>query len=196
MTPSDETSQLLARWSAGDQQALGLLVPQVYGQLRRLARAQLRRERPDHTLETSALIHEAFLRLAGQPLSHCRHRPQFFAIAARVMRRILVEHARRVGAEKRGGDVLHVPFDDHAPGSFALDPRLLDLEEALDALAVVAPDQAQVVELRYFGGLRGEEIAETLGISVPTVTRRWRLARAWMYRFLSAGDAGEAPPAD
>lgn len=184
-TTGDPISARLARSDQGDPDALVELIPLVYAELGRLAHGFLRHERPGHTLETGALIHEAFLRLAGQDLGRCRHRAQFFAIAARTMRRILVEHARRRHARKRGGTARRLSLADVAETGVVLDPMLPDLDEALDALARAAPEQAQVVELRYFGGLEAGEIAEALGRSVPTVNRRWRAARAWLYRYLS-----------
>lgn len=186
MTAND-TSRLLAQWGKGDETALGRLIPAVYGELRQLASGFLRREHPGHTLETSALIHEAFLRLLGQDPVRCQDRKHFYAIAARTMRRILVEHARGRKNLKRGGGARRLSLDQVPPFAVSLDPVLEQLDDALDELAVVSPQQAQVVELRYFGGLRAEEISEMLDLSVPTVTRRWRAARAWLYRYLENG---------
>ncbi len=184
---SPDTAALLAAWRDGDPRALGQLVPLVYDELRRLAHGYLRRERPDHTLETSALIHEAYLRLAGQRLE-CGDRGYFFAIAARTMRRILVEHARGRGYQKRGGGARRVALDQALTVAAAADPDLAALDQALARLQEVSPAQAQVVELRFFGGLSWEEIAQALGISVATATRRWRVARSWLYRCLTSGE--------
>lgn len=183
----DDTLRLLAQWSRGDEAALGRLMPLVYGELKRLASSFLRRERADHTLETSALIHEAYLRLLGQDHIQCQYRGQFYAIAARTMRRILVEHARSRRNLKHGGGARQFSLDEVLTLTVALDPLLVELDDALEELAAVSPPQAQVVELRYFGGLKSAEISEALGISVPTVTRRWRAARAWLYRYLEEG---------
>lgn len=186
LTDSD-ASELLLRWSAGEGAALSGLIPLLYRELERLARSQLRREREDHTLETSALIHEAYLRLVPQHSIACHHRGQFFAIAARTMRRVLIDHARTRGYQKRGADGLRLSLTDALLPATLPDTDLLELEDALVRLERAAPEQAQVVELRVFAGLTAEEIAETLGISVPTVTRRWRAARAWLFRLLHQG---------
>lgn len=189
-------SGVLEQWSRGDSEALNRLMPLIYQELRRLAHAYLRRERDDHTLETSALIHEAYLRLLGQSEIRCLHTHQFLAIAARTMRCILVDHARARGYQKRGGGAVRVSLEDVHPMSVEPTPWLIDLDEALEKLTEVSPQQAQVVELRYFGGLDSEEIAAVLGISIPTVTRRWRVARAWLYRFMRDSEAApgrEAP---
>ena len=186
---TDETTQvtdLLKEWRAGDPRALSRLVPRVYDELGRLAHGFLRRERSDHTLETSALIHEAYLRLSGQGAVACRDRRYFFGVAARTMRRILVEHARRRQSARRGGALRRVSLER---ARFCAEPRSDDLEslhEAIYSLEKVSPEQARVVELRVFGGLTAAEIAEVLHLSPPTVTRRWRVARAWLYRYLSA----------
>jgi RNA polymerase sigma factor (TIGR02999 family) len=181
---AEDTLELLSRWSTGDKEALNRLMPLVYGELRRLASSFLRQERVNHTLETSALVHEAFLRLFGQDSIQCEHRRQFFTIAARTMRRILVEHARHRKTLKCGGDACRLSLDQAPAAGVALNPALVDLDEALTALADVSVEQAQVVELRYFGGLRAEEISDVIGLSIPTVTRRWRAARAWLFRYL------------
>lgn len=182
-------SGFLKQWSGGDPEALNRLMPLIYHELRRLAHAYLRRERHDHTLETSALIHEAYMRLLGQSKIRCLNTHQFLAIAARTMRCILVDHARAREYQKRGGGAVRVSLEDMQPLSVEPAHWLIDLDEALEKLTEVSPQQAQVVELRYFGGLGSEEIAAVLGISVPTVTRRWRVARAWLYRFMRGCDA-------
>jgi len=185
-----EITQLLVAWSDGDQEALEKLLPLVYRRLRRLAGSYLRSERPDHTLQTSALVHEAYLRLIQQDKVRWRDRAHFFAIAAQMMRRILVDHARHHGYVKRGGPALRVPAGELDRVSASHDPDLVALDEALKALAETDPEQARLVELRYFGGLTKEEIAEVMGIASATVTRRWRLARAWLYRYLVKGEQG------
>lgn len=182
-------SGCLKQWSEGNPDALNRLMPLIYHELRRLAHAYLRRERHDHTLETSALIHEAYMRLIGQREICCLNTHQFLAIAARTMRCILVDHARSRDYQKRGGGMVRVSLEDMQPLSVEPPPWLIDLDEALEKLAEVSPQQAQVVELRYFGGLGSEDIAAILGISIPTVTRRWRVARAWLYRFMTGSDA-------
>lgn len=190
-TESSDTAALLQAWGDGDSRALGELMPLVYDELRRLAHGYLRNERPDHTLETSALIHEAYLRLSRQRVD-CGERGRFFAIAARTMRRILVEHARSRGVQKRGGGRRPVTLDEALPMAAASGPDLEALDEALERLQEVSPPQVQVVELRFFGGLAWEEIAGVLDISVATATRRWRVARSWLYRYLTTGETGDA----
>ncbi len=184
-SPGDITL-LLEQWSDGDQAALAELVPLVYDELRGLAAAYLRREPRGHTLPTSALVNEAFLRLVEQKRVQWRNRTHFFGIAARLMRRILVDHARRYLYAKRGAGARRLSLDQLPELGVMRPDELVALDDALCDLAVLDPDQVRVVELRYFGGLTGEEIGELLGISIPTVTRRWRMARAWLYRYLSA----------
>lgn len=179
-----DVTQLLLRWGEGDRRALEDLMPMVYDQLRSLAASQLRRERGDHTLEPTALVNEAFIRLIDQSRVSWDSRSHFFAIAARMMRRILVDHARRLAYAKRGGDQQRVELSDVFALSAERAPELLALDEALESLAAIAPRQAQVVELRHFGGLTRDEVAAALGISVPTVARHWSAARAWLYRHL------------
>jgi RNA polymerase sigma factor (TIGR02999 family) len=181
---SDVTT-LLDRWNSGDEDALKELIGVVHGELRILAAAQLRRERSDHTLQPTALVHEAYLRLAGlreMPVTSRRH---FYGIAAEAMRRILVDYARQRAAEKRGGsDVVHVPLETAL--NVPLDVRMdfVRLDEALGSLHALAPEKARVVELRYFGGLSIEETAEAMELSPATVKRHWTFARAWLYRAL------------
>jgi RNA polymerase sigma-70 factor, ECF subfamily len=163
------------------------LMPIVYDELRRLAAGYLRRERPGQTIQATALVHEAYLRLVAEQAHHWQNRTHFLAIAALSMRQILVQRARRRHAAKRGGDPERITLDDHllaTPGSTAID--VLALDEALARLAVLDAQQARIVELRYFGGLTIEEIAETLDISPATVKRHWTLARAWLKRELSS----------
>jgi len=181
---SDVTT-LLDRWNSGDEDALKELIGVVHGELRRLAAGQLRRERRDHTLQPTALVHEAYLRLAGlreMPVTSRRH---FYGIAAEAMRRILVDYARQRGAEKRGGsDVVHVPLEIALNVPLDLRVDFVRLDEALDSLRALAPEKARVVELRYFGGLSIEETAEAMELSPATVKRHWTFARAWLYRAL------------
>ena len=182
-----EITGLLRDWSEGDEQALERLMGLIYDELRRHAAAQLRRERPDHTLQTSALIHEAYLRLVEQRHVDWQNRTHFFGIAAQMMRRILVNHARDRVTAKRGGGVRPLPVTEAMLVSDEHLTECLAVDEALEALARDSPQQAKAVELRYFGGLNRQEIAEVLGISVPTVDRRLRVARAWLCRHLEGG---------
>ncbi len=174
-------TRLLLDWSGGDRQALEELMPLVYDQLQLQASGCLKGERPGHTLETSGLVNEAFLRLIDQERVHWRDRAHFFAIAGRMMRRILVDHARRHASAKRGGRVEKVALPDLDLVPVEPAPDLVALDDALGALAREDPDGAQIIELRYFGGLNREEIAAVMGVSSASVTRRWRMARAWLY---------------
>lgn len=183
--PSSGTSEitsLLGAWSAGDDKALEALIPRVYGELRRLAARRLRQERASHTLQTTGLLHETYLRLTAQRRTVWKNRAHFFAVSARLMRRVLVDYARARAARKRdGGAVLGLLIDEAVDGGA---PEVLGLDEALRDLEELDVQQCRVVELRFFGGLTQEEIADVLAVSVPTVARRWRLARAWLYRHL------------
>src|SRR5437773_5543270 len=183
-SPPHEITQLLAEWSEGNQAALDKLYPLVYRELRRLAHGYLKRERKGHTLQTTALINEAYLRLVDQKHIHWANRSHFFGISARIMRRILIDHARRYGYQKRGGDAQRISLDEVAMVAKARARELLMLDEALNSLAQMDPRRSQVVELRYFGGLNNEEIAVVLKISENTVTRDWNMARAWLYQQL------------
>lgn len=182
---SDVTA-LLDRWNAGDRYALQELIGVVHGELRGLAGSLLRHERPNHTLQPTELVHEAYLRLAGlreMPLSSRRH---FFGAAAEAMRRILVDHARQRAADKRGGPDLHrVPLETALNLPIDLRVDFVRVDEAITALAVVAPDKARVVELRYFGGLSIQDTADVMDIAPATVKRYWAFARAWLYCALS-----------
>jgi len=182
---------LLAAWSRGNEAALRELMPLVHAELRRIAGSFFRRERPGHTLQPTALVHEAYLRLLGQHRVNWRSRAHFFAVAARLMRRILVDHARKRLYLKRGGGRRQVSLAEvpGLPGGDLVD--LLALDEALCDLEAMDPRQRELVELRFFGGLGHEEIAETMAVSVSTVERQWRLARAWLYRRLAQADARE-----
>lgn len=179
---SHNITQLLKEWSAGDRRALDRLTPLVYEELRRQAARYLRRERAGHTLQTTALINEAYLRLIGARDVRWQSRAHFFAIAANLMRRVLVEHARRRDAGKRGGSQVRVQLDEALAVADETDVDLLAVDEALDRLAAVDPQQARVVELRFFGGLSVEETARALGVSPKTVKRDWSVARAWLRR--------------
>lgn len=179
---SHNISHLLNEWNAGDPQALDRLTPLVYEELRHQAARYLRRERPGHTLQTTALIHEAYLRLIDAKDVNWQSRSHFFAVAANVMRRILVEHARRRDADKRGGSQVRVQFDEALAVADETDVDLLAMDEALDRLAAIDPQQARVVELRFFSGLSVEETAAALGVSPKTVKRDWSVARAWLRR--------------
>jgi RNA polymerase sigma factor (TIGR02999 family) len=180
-----EITQLLAEWSDGNQSALDELYPLVYDELHRLARRYMSREREGHTLQTTALINEAYVRLVDQRNVHWANRSHFFAISAQIMRRILIDHARRHGYAKRGGGAQQVSLDEAAIVTRTAGAELLRLDEALKSLAEMDPRRSQVVELRYFGGLNNEEIAGVLNISENTVTRDWNMARAWLHQQLS-----------
>lgn len=186
MTDSNEVTELLKRWSSGDRDALYALVPEVYQELRRAARVRLANERDGHSLQPTDLVHEAFVRLDGYARISWRDRAHFYAVAARIMRRFLIDRARRRGAAKRGGLAHTVTLTESRVAGQSVDVDLLALNDALDRLAKQDPRQCEVVELRYFGGLTHGEIAEVLGISVPTVKRDWRVAKLWLRRELSA----------
>ena len=186
-TPHQGVTGLLQAWGGGDAAALDQLVPIVYEELHRQAQRYLRREAPGHTLQTTALVHEAYLRLVDQRQARWQNRAQFFGVAAQLMRRILVDYARRHQAAKRGGSAIQVPFEEGAVAAAESDVDLVALDNALTRLAVLDPQQARVVELRYFTGLGIEESAEALGISPATVKREWAMARAWLKRELGEG---------
>jgi RNA polymerase sigma factor (TIGR02999 family) len=180
-----DVTELLVQLRRGRQEALAELIPLVESELRRLARGVLRRERSNHTLQTTALVNEAYVRLADQHHTDWRNRVQFFGIAATLMRRILVDYARRRGYAKRGGGTLQIPIDETAVLSPERGAELIALDEALERLAAHDPRKHRVVELRYFGGASSEEIAEILGVSAITVKRDWQVAKAWLHRELS-----------
>lgn len=184
-----QVTELLLAWAQGDQEALAALLPQVYDELRSLASSYLRRESSGHTLETGALVHEAFLRLVDQERVQWQNRAQFFGVAAQMMRRILVDHARSHLYLKRGSGARKLSLDEALTFSAERAPELVALDEALAELDKIAPQKARIVELRFFAGLTSAEIAQVLGVSVPTVSRGWRMARAWLYRYLSGEDA-------
>jgi RNA polymerase sigma-70 factor (ECF subfamily) len=183
--PQDDVTRILRDWSGGDAAAPERLMPFVYEELRRLARSFLSRERDGHTLQPTALVNEAYLRLVGQTRVSWQNRAHFYAIASRMMRRVLIDHARAHATEKRGGAAAHlsledlqVPLEERAAGFLALD-------EALEKLARMDERKCRVVEMRVFGGLSDEEIAEVLGVTTRTVLRDWKKARLWLYRELS-----------
>lgn len=184
-----EITELLAEWRDGNQSALDELYPLVYDELRRLARRYMSRERKGHTLQTTALIHEAYVRLVDQKNVQWANRSHFFAISAQIMRRILIDHARRHAYAKRGGGARQVSLEEAATVVPDHSEELLRLDEALKSLAEMDPRRSQVVELRYFGGLNNEEIAGVLHISENTVTRDWNMARAWLYQQLTGSGA-------
>jgi len=186
-----QATQLLIDWSGGDTAALEKLTPLIYDELHRLAHRFLRRERGGHTLQTTALVNEAYLRLVNQRNLRWQNRAHFFAIAAHVMRRILIDYARRRRYAKRGGGAPHVSLDEVAVLSEERAADLIALDEALDSLASIDPQQSRVVELRFFGGLTVKETAEVLKLSHDMVKREWSTAKAWLYREMSSG-----PPHD
>ena len=177
---TQQVTSLLARWGEGDREALEALTPLVYNELRRLAKSYLRRERPDHTLQGTALVHEAYLRLIDQRQIEWRNRNHFFGLAAELIRRILVDHARARIAAKRGGSHFKLSLDEAIAPIEEKDLDLVALDDALQALARADAQQSHIVELRYFGGLSVEETAEVLHISSVTVKRDWVAARAWL----------------
>lgn len=182
-----EVTRLLEAWSEGDEQAGEVLLPLVYGELRKIAGGYLSIERQDHTLQPTALVHEAYLRLVGQQHVHWQNRSHFYAIASKMIRRILVDHARRHHSVKRGGGLEKVPLSDVSDLALERPDLLLALDGALDHLKTVDPLKATIVEYRFFGGLTGRETAALVGCSRATVKRHWQLARAWLYREMSRG---------
>src|SRR4029079_7453604 len=178
---AERVSQLLASWGDGDDGALRELTPLIYEELRRVAHHQMLGQRADHTLQTTALVNEAYLRLTSQTNPSWQIRAHFFAVAARAMRQILVNYAKSNQAQKRGGGALKVQLDEAAIVSPAESKEIVDLHEALERLATLDSRKAQVVELKYFGGLNYDEMAEVLKISPVTVRRDWRFAKAWLY---------------
>ena len=187
-TPSpspQEVTRLLADWSQGNKAALDQLTPLVYEELRRLAHHYMSRERSGHTLQTTALVNEAYLRLADQTDPHWQNRAHFFAVAAQVMRHILVNYAKSRQAEKRGGGARRVELEEAATVSAGQAAEIIELNEALERLAALDSRKTQVVELKYFGGLSYEEIAEVLKVSTVTVRRDWDFAKAWLHNELT-----------
>src|SRR3989441_8308310 len=190
-TPSvsqQRVTELLVDWSHGDNAALAELTPLVYEELRRLAHHFMEGQRPDHTLQTTALVNEAYLRLADQTNPRWQNRAHFFAVAARAMRQILVSYARTQQAQKRGGGAFKVDLDEVALVSPEESKEIVDLHEALERLTTLDSRKAQVVELKYFGGLNYDEMAEVLKISPVTGSRDWRVAKAWLYTEMQDAD--------
>jgi RNA polymerase sigma factor (TIGR02999 family) len=183
-------SELLVNWARGDQDAREALIPLVYGELRRLARYYLRGERPDHTLQSAALVNEAYLRLVRQELPQWQNRAHFFGVAAQLMRQILVDHARNQLAAKRGAGVPRLTLDPRIALPQKQELDLVALDDALNRLASLDPQQSRLIELRFFGGLSIEETSEVLSISPATVKREWATARAWLQRDMKRKNAG------
>lgn len=188
-----DVTSLLRAHAAGERDALEQLLPRVYDELRRIAEARLRRERPGHTLGPTDIVHEAYLKLVPLPEIDWQSRAHFFAIASRAMRNVLVDHAVRRRTAKRGGGAQAVTLDDNAAAAELPLDEILALSQALERLEAVDARHARVVECRYFGGLSLDETAEALGISAATVSRDWTFARAWLHRDLAASDAPRTP---
>ena len=186
---SNRVTALLVAWSKGDERALEALTPLVYDELRRLARSYMRQERSGHTLQSTALVHEAFLRLIDQRVQW-NSRAHFFGIAAQMMRRILVDHAKAQSTAKRGAGALRIELDEGLATAPSRDVDLLALDEALERLTKLDPQRSRIVELRFFGGLSNEESAEVLGVSPATIQRQWAGARAWLFHELKTAEAG------
>ena len=185
--PTSQITALLVEWSNGDQAALDKLLPLVEQELHRLAHAYMRRENPDHMLQTTALVNEAYLKLVDQKKTHWQNRAHFFGIAARIMRRILLNYARDQRRQKRGGNALPVSLSEVSTLTLETPEELISLNEALDRLAAVDERKSRVVELKYFGGLETDEIAEVLKVSPITVMRDWKFAKAWLLREMGNG---------
>ncbi len=177
-----DITRMLIELTDGNTEVVNSILPHIYDELRRLAGSYLRRERADHTLQPTALVHEAYMKLIDQKKVKWQNRAHFFGIAAQVMRRILLDHARKHKADKRGGEAEKLPLEEEIlVVSHEKSNELIALDDALDALAAIDPQKAKIVELRYFGGLSIEETAEVMGVSVPTINRQWRTAKAWLY---------------
>jgi RNA polymerase sigma-70 factor (ECF subfamily) len=187
-----QITQFLTRWDHGDSAALAELIPLIYNELHRIAHGYMRRERPGHTLQTSALINEAYIRLLDQHQAHWQNREHFFAIASRLMRRVLVDQARKKGSGKRGENPLLVSFHEGMAVSGVREMDLVKLDDALKDLEALDERRSRIVDMRFFGGLSLKEIAEVLGLSVPTVEREWRAARAWLYKAMASGHSHES----
>lgn len=190
MSPSDNVTRLLSAWTEGDQQALDELMPLVYGELHRIARRYWGGQRPDHTLQPTVLIHEAYLKLVGRGEQTFQNRGHFFAVASMAMRQVLVNHAEASLAGKRGGGKQTIPLEEAETAVRKEAEEVLALHQALGRLNELDSRKSRVVELRYFGGLSIEETAEALGVSGITVTRDWQAARAWLARELASGGSG------
>jgi RNA polymerase sigma factor (TIGR02999 family) len=185
MASPQEVTRLLREWANGSEAALGGLTPLVYAELRRLAQRSLRKEAPGHTLQPTALVHEAFLKLVDHTVPEFQNRAQFYGIAAHLMREILVDYARARQTAKRGGCTVHISLDENLVVSRGREADLVALDDALDRLAVIDPRKSQVVELRFFGGLSVEEAAEILNVSEKTVRHDWHFAKSWLLHELS-----------
>ena len=190
--PTSEITGLLVDWSNGDQAAFDKLLPLVERELHRLAHAYMRRENRDHTLQTTALVNEAYLKLTDQNKTHWQNRAHFFAIAAKIMRRILLNYARDQHRQKRGGNAVQVSLSDVSTMCIERPEELIALDEALERFAQIYPRQARVVELKFFGGLERDEIAEVLKVAPITVTRDWTFARAWLLKEMKNGGGEES----
>lgn len=182
-----DVTLLLRRWSGGDRDALDELIRAVYPEMQRIALRYLQRERTDHTLQSTALVHEAYLRLVGRQETQWSNRAHFFAVASRIIRGILVDYTRTRRAQKRGAGAAQIAVDESIAGEGPREVDLLDLDRALNALQEFDPQQSQIVEMRFFGGLSNEEVAEVLGISVSTVKRDWIMAKTWLRRQTAPG---------
>ncbi len=194
-TPSpQEVTQLLADWGKGDRSALDKLLPLVHSELRRIAQRQMSQERPGHTLQATALVNEAYLKLAGQQGFDWQNRAHFFAVCAQVMRHILIDHARAHARDKRGGGAVKVSLNDALVVVEDQTAHFIALDEALRVLERLDPQKGKIVELRYFGGLSVEEAAEVMNISPRTVRREWQRAKAWLYRMMTEGIEDETRP--
>lgn len=189
-----EVTQLLADWGRGDKSAFDKLFPLVHEELRRIAQRQMSHERPGHTLQATALVNEAYLKLAGNEGFEWRDRAHFYAVCAQVMRHVLIDHARAHARDKRGGGAVQVSLNDAIALSEQRAEELVALDEALRSLEHLDPQKGRIVEMRYFGGLSIEETAEVLDISPRTVRREWRRSKAWLYRMISEGVADETRP--
>jgi RNA polymerase sigma-70 factor (ECF subfamily) len=185
-TSRHEVTELLRQWRSGDKEALSKLTPLVYDELHRLAHRYIRRERPGHTLQTTALLNEAYVRLVEQNDVEWQNRSHFFGVAAQLMRHILVDYARQHLAAKRGGEFKKLALDEGVIVSRERAAELVALDEAMQALSEIYPRRSKVVELRYFGGMNNKEASELLNVSETTIERDWRFAKAWLYRELQA----------
>ncbi len=187
---TESITQLLIDLTHGNNQAVDALLPLIYDELRRLAANYLRRERPDHTLQPTALVHEAYLRMVDQTQVNWQNRAHFFGVAAQMMRRILVDHARSHNADKRGGEFQKLSLDENIDKAIERSSELLALDEALKELALIDEQKARIVELRYFGGLSVEETAEVMGMAPVTIHRHWRATKAWLFGRMKAAPEG------
>ena len=193
MSPQ-EVTQLLADWGKGDRSALDKLFPLVHSELRRIAQRQMSQERPGHTLQATALVNEAYLKLAGQQGFDWQNRAHFFAVCAQVMRHILIDHARAHARDKRGGGAVKVSLNDALVVAEDQASHFIALDEALRVLERLDPQKGKIVELRYFGGLSVEEVGEVMNVSPRTVRREWQRAKAWLYRMMTEGIEDETRP--